>query len=140
MNLKYYPAIKYILGKPIRVGLKLALLIIVFSCSKRNSEVDIDTQTKNDTIRVSPQQVDHMLSPRLIIKPILNKLEVLIPKDFIIMNADMVTVKYPLKRGSIFEVYANKEETINLTAFAKGVYFVRVISKNNSANFRLITE
>jgi hypothetical protein len=107
-----------------RLLLLLIVLQFLFSCSSRTETVSLvetrrDTLTENGSANVFAEReqlrssfASH--SANLVPKSILGKIDVLIPDDFVVMEAAKVLVKYPSKQGAIFQVYTDKDATVNI--------------------------
>lgn len=97
-------------------------LVLAFACSNKKGEILSNNQQSPVAVQKPsmPQedQSSKISSPEtstfLIIRSFLNKVEVLIPNSFEIMDAEMIALKYPAKQRAAFQVYTDEDAVINI--------------------------
>lgn len=97
-------------------------LMLAIACSNEKKEVlsddHKDTVTVRETFRLEETPSSKMSSSEttsvLVTHSVLDKVEVLIPRTFKIMDEKMISVKYPLKQHSVFQVYTDEDATVNI--------------------------
>jgi len=109
-------------------ALSLIFLILLFTASCSNQKLE-QVSYLQDTItnqtKTKPEEYLSKATPPtskaattstsfLVERTILDKIKVLVPRDFNLMDDEMIELKYPSKKGSAFMAYTDEEATVNI--------------------------
>jgi hypothetical protein len=102
---------------------KLLYIFLLFSCSGQPSNKELNNSLQqhpetsdagNPVVSSESNNTIAASSVQLIERIVLERMEVLIPRDFTIMDNEMMEVKYPQKIGTSFIAYTNIEGSVNI--------------------------
>lgn len=101
----------------------LPIFVIVLACSEKKIDSTSETKELQESLPTSfkpkeevsaPGEANTVASSMLTTRNVLQKVEVLVPKAFKIMDAEMLALKYPSKQGTAFLVYTDEDATVNI--------------------------
>jgi hypothetical protein len=103
----------------------LSIVVIALACSEKRvektsavnqaQEIISSSELKDKEEESSVTKKDKLpILSVLTARTVFDKVEVLVPRNFIVMDDEVLAIKYPLKQGTSFQVYTDEGATVNV--------------------------